>query len=161
MEGKRTERRSLGTSVSRLERVLHIATNLHQLESLRQDLTGYGDVASFPDDFAAGVRGALDKRNEAPKRLESAIERRDRLKARLDALVVNPSLKASEQCVRDLAERAIHVSKARSDRANRQREIDDGEAQLAALRRMLGLQANADLAPLIPDQSALDNVRRL
>jgi len=161
LEALRTERRNLGALVFRLERVLRVAPHLRQLDSLTQELTNYTDVASFPDDFAARVRGALDKRNEAAKRLGSAMERRDRLSARLDALVVNPSLKASEQRVRDLAERAIHVSKARLDRANRQREIDNGEAQLAALRRMLGLQTDADLAAMIPDQSALDKVRRL
>ena len=161
LEALRSERRSLGTSTSRLERVLRIAPHLRQLAGLTQDLVGYDDVASFPDDFAQRLRTALDQRNGAEKRLEGAIERRNRLKARLDALVVNPGLRASEQRVRDLAERAIHVSKARSDRANRQREIDDGEAQLAALRRMLGLPADADLAPLIPDQSALNLVRLL
>jgi uncharacterized protein YhaN len=161
LEALRSERRGLVTSTSRLERLLRVAPHLRHLDSLTQDLAGYDDVTSFPDDFAARVRSALDRHNETEKRVESAIERRDRLKARLSALVVNPGLKASEQRVRDLAERAIHVSKARSDRANRQREIDEGETQLAALRRMLGLQADADLAPLIPDQSALDNVRRL
>ncbi|MEO8722669.1 MAG: AAA family ATPase [Sphingobium sp.] len=159
LEALRTERRSLGASTSRLERVLRVAPHLRQLASLTQDLVGYDDVASFPEDFAAKMRAALDQRNGAEERLEDTIERRNRLKARLDVLVVNPGLKAAEQRVRDLAERAIHVSKARSDRANRQREIDDGEAQLAALRRMLGLPAEADLAPLIPDQSALNLVR--
>jgi uncharacterized protein YhaN len=159
LEALRIERRSLGASTSRLERVLRVAPHLRQLAGLTQDLIGYDDVASFPDDFAAKMRTAVDERNGAEKRLEGAIERRNRLKARLDALVVNPGLKAAEQRVRDLAERAIHVSKARSDRANRQREIDDGEAQLAALRRILGLPADADLAPLIPDQSALNLVR--
>ena len=159
LEALRIERRSLGASMSRLERVLRVAPHLRQLAGLTQDLVGYDVVASFPDDFATKMRTALDQRNKAETRLDGAIERRDRLKARLDALVVNPSLKAAEQRVRDLAERAIHVSKARSDRANRQREIDDGEAQLAALRRMLGLPADADLAPLIPDQSALNLVR--
>ncbi|AOR80321.1 YhaN family protein [Novosphingobium resinovorum] len=159
LEALRIERRSLGASTSRLERVLRVVPHLRQLAGLTQDLVCYDDVASFPDDFAAKMRTALDQRNKAEMRLEGAIERRDRLKARLDALVVNPGLKAAEQRVRDLAERAIHVSKARSDRANRQREIDDGEAQLAALRRMLGLPDDADLAPLIPDQSALNLVR--
>lgn len=159
LEALRIERRSLGASTSRLERVLRVAPHLRQLAGLAQDLIGYDDVASFPRDFAVKMRTALDQRNRTETRLEGAIERRDRLKARLDALVVNPSLKAAEQRVRDLAERAIHVSKARSDRANRQREIDEGEAQLAALRRMLGLPADADLAPLIPDQSALNLVR--
>lgn len=159
LEALRIERRSLSASTSRLERVLRVAPHLRQLAGLTQDLIGYDDVASFPDDFAAKMRTALDERNGAEKRLERAIERRNRLKARLDALVVDPGLKAAEQRVRDLAERAIHVSKARSDRANRQLEIDDGEAQLAALRRILGLPADADLAPLIPDQSALNLVR--
>jgi uncharacterized protein YhaN len=159
LEALRTERRSLSASTSRLERVLRVVPYLRQLANFTLDLVGYDDVGSFPDDFAAKMRTALDQRNGAETRLEGAIERRDRLKARLDALVVNPGLKAAEQRVRDLSERAIHVSKARSDRANRQREIDDGEAQLAALRRMLGLPADADLAPLIPDQSALNLVR--
>ena len=161
LEALRTERRSLGASTSRLERVLRVAPHLRQLANLILDLVGYDDVAPFPDDFAVRMRTGLDQRNGAEKRLEGAIERRNRLKARLDALVVNAGLKASEQRVRDLAERAIHVSKARSDRANRQREIDDGEAQLAALRRMLGLPADANLAQLIPDQSALNLVRSL
>ena len=159
LEALRSERRSLGASTSRLERVLRVVPYLRQLANFSLDLVGYDDVASFPGDFAAKMRTALDQRNKAETRLEAAIERRDRLKARLDALVVNPGLKAAEQRVRDLAERALHVSKARSDRANRQREIDDGEAQLAALRRMLGLPADVDLAPLIPDPSALDLVR--
>ncbi|KKW90585.1 YhaN family protein [Sphingobium chungbukense] len=161
LEALRAERRGLGTATSRLERVLRVAPHLRQLDSLAQDLKTYDAIASFPSDFAARVRAALDKRVEAEQRLESATGRRDRLKARLDALVVNAALKASEQRVRDLGERAIHVSKARSDRANRQREIDEGEAQLAVLRRMLGLPADADLASLVPNQSALDHVRRL
>ena len=161
LEDLRAERRGLGTSTARLERVLRVAPYLRQLESLAQEFETFEDVASFPDDFAGSIRTALNKRSTANERLESAIERRDRLKAKLDALVVNPALKAAEERVRDLAERAIHVSKARSDRANRQREIDDGEAQLASLRRMLGLATNADLAPLLPDQAALERVRRL
>jgi uncharacterized protein YhaN len=161
LETLRHERSSLGASTSRLGRVLRVAPHLRQLASLTQDLVSYNDVASFQDDFAARMRTALDQRNGAENRLAGAIERRNRLKARLDALVVNPGLKAAEQRVRDLAERAIHVSKARSDRSNRQREIDDGEGQLAALRRMLGLPADADLAPLIPDQAALNFVRLL
>ena len=157
----RDERRSLSTSTVKLERVLRVAPFLRQLDSLAQALGVYCDVATFRNDFATKVRAALDKRNEAAKHLEGAAERRDRLKARLDALIVNPALKTSEKRIRDLAERAIHVGKARSDRSNRQREIDDGEAQLSALRRMLGLPADAELASLIPDQSALDRVRRL
>lgn len=157
----RNERRGLGASISRLERVLRVAPHLRQLDNFKLDLVSYDDVVSFPDDFAVRMRAVLDQRNGAESRLAGAIERRNRLKARLDALVVSPGLKAAEQRVRDLAERAIHVSKARSDRANRQREIDEGEGQLAALRRMLGLPADADLAPLIPDQSALNLVRLL
>ncbi|MES1972855.1 MAG: AAA family ATPase [Pseudomonadota bacterium] len=161
LDALRAERRGLGAAAAKLERVLRVAPHLRQINSLTLELIGYDDVAAFADDFAARVRAALDNRDGAAKRLQGSVERKNRLKARLDALVVNSGLKATEQRIRDLAERAIHVSKARSDRANRQREIDEGEAQLAALRRMLGLPGDADLAPLIPDQSALDDVRRL
>ena len=161
LKALRAERRDLGASVGKLERVLRSAPHLRQLDSLTQELADYDDVASYVDDFAAGVMAALETRNGAIKRLEEADERRNRLKARIDALVLNPCLKANEQRIRDLAERAIHVSKARSDRANRLLEIEEGEVQLAALRRMLGLPGDADLSALMPDQAALDDVRRL
>ena len=161
LEALRAERRSLGVSTAKLERVLRSAPHLRQLDSLTQELAGYEDVAAYPDDFAATMMAMLDERDDAIARLEQAEERRNRLKARVDALVLNPKLKVNEQRIRGLAERAIHVSKARSDRTNRQREIDEGEAQLAALRRMLGLPGDTDLASLIPDQSALDHLRRL
>lgn len=157
----RDERRSLSTSTAKLERVLRVAPHLRELDSLAEALGRYDDVASFPADFADKVNSALGKRDEAQKQLEGAIERRDRIKARLDALVVSQPIKVLEKRIRDLGESALHVGKARSDRANRQKEIDDGEAQLTALRRMLGLPGDADLSALIPDQTALDHVRRL
>ncbi|WP_337137953.1 restriction endonuclease [Sphingomonas aquatica] len=86
LEALRTERRSLGASTSRLERVLRVVPYLRQLANFTLDLVGYDDVASFPDDFAAKMRTALDQRNKAETRLEAAIERRDRLKARLEIM---------------------------------------------------------------------------
>ncbi|AMK26044.1 MULTISPECIES: ATP-binding protein [Sphingobium] len=161
LDALRAERRELGMTTARLERVLRVGPHLRALDNLTQELKAYDDIASFSSDFAARTRAALGRRDEAEQRLKGATDRGGRLKARLDALVVNAELKASEQRLRDLGERAIHVSKARSDRANRQREIDEGEAQLSLLRRMLDLAADADLALLLPDQSALDDVLRL
>lgn len=157
----RDERRILGISTAKLERVLRVAPYLRELDRLVEAIGHYHDVASFPADFLDKVNSAIGKRDEAQKQLEGAIERRDRIKARLDALVVSEPLRALEMRVRDLGEGALHVGKARSDRANRQKEIDDGEAQLKALRRILGLPGDADLTALIPDQSALDHVRQL
>src|SRR3546814_4633521 len=71
------------------------------------------------------------------------------------------ALPISEGVLRALNERAILVSGARTNRANRQREIDEGEAQLAALRRILGLAADADLSAKLPDQAAIERVRGL
>lgn len=157
----RGERRSLGSSTFRLERVLRVAPHLRQLGSLAEALGPFDDIAHYPADFAGRVKSALEKRDHAAQQLEAAIERRDRIKARLDMLVVSQPLKSLEKRIRGLGERAIHVGKARSDRANRQREIDEGGLQLAALRRMLGLSIDADLSSLLPDQVSLDRVRSL
>lgn len=157
----RDERRSLSSSTSRLERISRVAPHLRQLAGFAEALAEYDDMAHFPADFASRVKSALEKRDLAARQLEAAVERRDRVKARLATLVVSQPLKSLEKRIRDLGERAIYVGKARSDRANRQREIDEGELQLAALRRMLGLSVDADLSSLLPDQASLDRVRNL
>ena len=161
LNGLRDERLTLAARVARTDRTIRVAPRLRELDELTTSLDAFADVADLPPDFAARVRAAATALNGAESGLQSATERRDRLQVRIDGLAVSPELVAAETRIRDAAELSIHVSKARGDRANRQTEIDQGEAQLVALRRMLGIAADADLAAILPAREATDKVRAL
>ena len=126
-----------------------------------QKLACYAAAAAYPADFSARARSALEERDQAAAKLSTAMERRDKLAARIASLAVSQPLVEAEKDVRELSERALHVAKARTDRPNRQREIDEGEAQLASLRRLLQVDRDQDLAEKLPDPAAIEKVRVL
>lgn len=157
----REERRRLATGIAGLERILRVAPHLRERGQLLEELADYADAADYPADFSSRACMALAQREEADKALEMATQRRDKLAARISSLPVSQLLAAAEKDIRAVSERALHVAKARSDRPNRQREIDEGEAQLAGLRRMLEADQDADLAEKLPGPAAIEKVRAL
>lgn len=161
LEGLRDERRTLAARMVRTERTIRVAPRLLELEGHAASSEAFADVASLPSDFAIRARAAAAALEDADRDLRSATERRERLEARIDGLEVSPSIVAAESRIRDAAELSIHVSKARGDRPNRQLEIDRGEAQLASLRRLLALPADADLGAILPARDATERVRTL
>lgn len=160
-DGLRAERRQLATTIAALERILRVAPHLREREQLQEEFASFDDAAGFADGFSARVQDALVHAGEAAKALERAGQQRDKLAARVAGLEVSRPLVAAEKDVRALSERALHVAKARGDRPNRQRDIDEGEAQLANLRRMLGAGPDEDLAPKLPEPAAVEQVRAL
>ena len=160
-ETLREERRRLATDIAGLGRILRVAPHLRDREQLLEELISYADAADYPVDFSMRAHTALAQRQEVDKALELAIQRRDKLAARIASLPVSQPLAAAEKDIRALSEQALHVAKARSNRLNRQREIDEGEAQLAGLRRMLEADQDADLAKKLPGPAAIEKVRAL
>lgn len=161
LNGLRDERLTLAARIARTERTLRVAPRLRELDELTTSLDAFADVAELVPDFAERVRAAATGLTLAESELQSATDRRDRLEVRIDGLAVSPGLVAAETRIRDVAELSIHVSKARLDRPNRQTEIDQGEAQLVGLRRMLGIAGDADLAAILPAREATEKVRAL
>lgn len=157
----RDERRRIATDIAGLERILRVAPHLREREQLIEELASFEDAAGYADTLSARVREALGQADDASKALETAVQQRDKLAARIAGLGVSQPLTAAEKDVRALSERALHVAKARGDRPNRQRDIDDGEAQLANLRRMLGVDQDKDLAEKLPEPAAVERVRAL
>ena len=161
LTGLRDERLTLAARIARTERTIRVAPRLRELNDLTTSLEGFADVADLPPDFAARVRAVTTALGDAEGELLAATEQRDRLQVRIDGLTVSPELVAAETRIRDAAELSIHVSKAREDRANRQIEIDQGEAQLVGLRRVLGIPMEANLAAILPARDAMERVRGL
>jgi len=157
----REERRRIATDIAGLERILRVAPHLREREQLMLELAAYEDVAGYASSLSAQMRDAMGQAEEAAKAVETAVQQRDKLAARIAGLEVSRPITAAEKEVRSLSERALHVAKARGDRPNRQRDIDNGEAQLANLRRMLGIDQDEDLAEKLPESAAVERVRAL
>ena len=68
---------------------------------------------------------------------------------------------AAEASIRDLEEKAVHVRKARGDRANRQTELFERNAKLDVIRGALGPGADADLEAMFPPPDAIERVQKL
>ncbi|MGE3702811.1 MAG: AAA family ATPase [Hyphomicrobiaceae bacterium] len=161
LEQLRTDRQTAGADISRLERLIRAAPHITKLEGLVRALEGDADLAELPDDFHERVVSALKQRRDAAAALEVGRVQRDRLATQLDGLTVDDALLGREARIRDVAEQAVHVRKARTDRENRRRDLETAQAELMTLRRMLNLPAGEDLAARIPDQRALDHVQLL
>jgi uncharacterized coiled-coil DUF342 family protein len=129
-----------------LDRVQRVAPRLRERDELLLACKEYSDTLNYPQEFSKKVRDAVGARDEARKAYDGAVERREKLKARLDSLSVSVELSAAEKVIRSLSERALIVGKARGDRHNRQKDIDTDEGKLDSLRRRLGLPSDADLA---------------
>lgn len=157
----REEQQTLQAIAPRLERILRVAPDLRERDQLVEEAKAFADTAGYPDGFSKSVRDAQKANDAAAEELRKAIDRREGLKARIDALGVPPGLSAAERFVKDLSERAVHVKKARGDRSNREKEIETNEVKLAGLRRMLGLPAGSDLAGKLPDPAATERVQSL
>ena len=157
----RAEKQSVSANISALERLVRAVPHLLELDRLAAGLGDYADLDSLPADFGGQVDGAIAKRDTAIAALADGQVKRDRLVHRLDALTVSKAFIEEEARIRDLAEQAIHVRKARTDRPNRLKEIETAEAGLATLRRMLHLGSDADLTARLPSQAALDQVHTL
>ena len=157
----RTEKQIVSAEISALERLVRAVPHMLDLDRVTLTLSDYADIHALPTDFDHQVNEVKQRRDAATVALADGRMKRDRLALRLDALVVSETLINAEARVRDLVEQAIHVRKARADRANRLKDIEKAEAELATLRRMLHLTADADLVSRLPGQTALDQVQQL
>lgn len=157
----RAEKQKVTAEISALERLVRALPHMLQLERLTSSLSEYADLEALPEEFGRQIEEALASRDAAVAAHAEGRGKRERLSKRLEGLAVSEPFTAAEAQIRDLGERMIHVRKARADRPNRQKEIEAAEGGLATLRRMLHLDADANLESRLPDQAALDRVQRL
>src|SRR5574337_1208855 len=157
----RRERQALAAKKGVLDRVQRVAPRLRERDELLLARADYADTRSYPEEFSKKARDALAGVETAKTNHDGAVERLERLKARVDSLAVDVGLSAAEKVIRSLSERALVVSKARGDRRNREKEIDADEGKLETLKRRLRLPADADLAERLPGPEAVELVQTL
>jgi hypothetical protein len=101
-------------------------------------LAAFLDLPPLRDGFADAAEEALLTLKQMETALAEAKERRAALAAKIDALAPSEAIMAAEASIRDLKEKAVHVRKARGDRANRQTELIERNAKLDVIRGALG-----------------------
>ena len=161
LEALSAEQAGLTLAATRLERIGRVGPLLRQLDQVRDQLNDGGALPDLPVDFTAQVTLAQDEAARAASALEAAKVRVQELEDRLEALKTDPVTRGLEAQVRDATEAAVHVTKARDDRANRLKELAESDLQLEGLRRRLGLGAADDLTPRLPAPDKVEALQQL
>lgn len=152
---------SLTAEISRLGRLIRVAPVLRTLDQARAQLVEIERLGDLPATFDADVDTSQTERGRAAAALLEAEARHQDLETRMAGLVADPRIIARETDIRDIAERAIHVAKAREDRDNRLNDLDDSNQQLDSLRARLGLSVDTDLAERLPSAIVVEKVGAL
>jgi uncharacterized protein YhaN len=161
VEEIRSKQKELAENISRHQRLVRVIPTIWELDRVDKELAAFLDLPPLRDGFADAAYEALGRLNQAEAEFAEAKERHDALAAKIDALMPSEAILAAEPSIRDINEKAVHVRKARGDRANRQTELTECSAKLNVIRGALGLGADADLEAMFPAPGAIERVQKL
>ncbi|VTZ52318.1 conserved hypothetical protein [Methylocella tundrae] len=145
----------------RFERLARVVPSILAFDRLSQEAVAFADLPPLRADFTASCTKALDAELRAGEALREAEERCLGAQRRLENLAVSIAVIEAEAKIRDAGEKAIHVSKARDDRPNREIELAEYAEALKTLRQRIGLPDDADLETAAPSAEAVERTQRL
>lgn len=160
-ERLKTGRKTLSEQLQREQRIARVVPSLCDLDEINDKIASYADLPELRHDFADAAQAVLAERDAAGGALKETERRRAALEAKIDALAIPSALIDAESAVRDIVAKAVQVTNERASRPNRIAELARQQTQLAALRASIGIAADADIAPLLPDPAALEAVQAL
>ena len=161
VEEIRSKQKELVENFSRHQRLVRVIPTIRELDGIDKELAAFLDLPPLRVGFADAAEEALLTLKQMETALAEAKERRAALAAKIDALAPSEAIMAAEASIRDLEEKAVHVRKARGDRANRQTELFERNAKLDVIRGALGPGADADLEAMFPPPDAIERVQKL
>jgi uncharacterized protein YhaN len=157
----RSKQKDIAETISRLQRLVRVIPAIRELDHVEEELASFHDLPPLRDGFAEAAEEALQILKQAEAALAEAEERRAVLAAKIGALMPSEAILLAETAIREIQEKAVHVRKARGDRANRQAELSERKARLGLIRSALGLAAGADLEAMSPPPEAIEKVQKL
>ena len=157
----RSKQKEIAENISRLQRLVRVIPTIRELDGVDKELAAFLDLPPLRDGFADAAKEALQALKLAEAALSEAKERHATLAAKIDALMPSEAILAAEASIRDIREKAVHVHKARGDRANRQTELAEINAKLDVVRGALGLSPDADLEAMFPPPDTIAGVQKL
>ena len=161
LESLRESRRKVTEQTSKQQRLIRVVPILLELERVEAECDEYNDLAKLPGDFETNVIEAVRAYSVSKAALAEAVEKCAKLSDHIDSLKLPVALLEAESRIRDVAETSITVAKARTDRRNREIELEKANAKLQKLRQTIGVADGIDLKDLLPDPSATSNAQAL
>ena len=161
LQEARKTRHQLTERLSHGERLLRVIPLLAELNGVSVELDAYAHLPNLQREFSKLVREAIRSHDVAQIALAGAEAERVISETQLDGLVVDVALVESELVIREVSEKATHVTKARLDRANRQEELIVGESKLETLRTSVGIPKGVSIEEKLPSHSSIANVQEL
>ena len=161
LNSHRVAQRNLREKQLGLQRLLRVVPLLLELNQITEEMSGYWDLPSLREDFAACACEAWQKKLDAVESVTNAEDSKAAVEAEVGALLISDAILAAEPAIRDIATSAIHLKKQREEKPHRQRELDEQQSKLMTLRQSIGAEANADLSPLLPPKTVLKRVQQL
>ncbi len=161
LEQRKKEQRALSEWRLQLERLVRIIPMLTDLAKNEQRLQALPELPPLRRGFAQSVREALASRQLAQQALDEAEQKRASLALHIEGLVASQELLASEAPIRDIIEKAKALTRQRSDRPNREKELAALEEKLSPLRRSIGVATNAELESRLPLAEVIAEVQQL
>ncbi|MGH6846130.1 MAG: AAA family ATPase [Methylocella sp.] len=161
VEEIRSKQKETAENISRLQRLVRVIPTISELDGADKELAAFLDLPPLREGFAGAAQEALQTLRQAEAALAEAKERHAVQAAKIEALTPSEAILAAEASIRDIKEKAVHVRKARTDRANRQTELAEINAKLDAIRGALGLGADADLEAMRPPADAIERGQKL
>ncbi|MGH6793996.1 MAG: AAA family ATPase, partial [Methylocella sp.] len=157
----RSKQKDIAENISRLQRLVRVIPTIRELDGVDEELAAFLDLPPLRDGFADAAQEALQTLKQAEAAFAEVKERHAALAAKIDTLAPSGAILAAEASIRDIKEKAVHVRKARGDRANRQTELAEINANLDRIRGALGLGADADLEAMLPPRDAITRLQKL
>ena len=145
----------------RLERLARVIPSILAFDRITAEASVFADLPPLRENFAASCAKALDDRTRAEQALQEAEERCAAAERLIENLVVTPAILEMDVKIRDAGEKALHVSKARDDRPNREIELAGFADALKSLRLKLGLADDAALETAAPSPEAVEQAQKL
>jgi DNA repair exonuclease SbcCD ATPase subunit len=136
VEEIRSKQKEIAERILWLQRLVRVIPTIRELDAVDKELAAFLDLPPLRDGFADATQAAVQTLMQAEAALAEAEERRAALAAKIDTLTPSWAILAVEASIRDIKEKAVHVDKARGDRANPQTELAEINAKLDGTSRL-------------------------
>jgi uncharacterized protein YhaN len=161
VDALRLRTREIKQEILRLGRLVRVVPIIREHDRVGRDLSAFADLPCLSDGFAEACDAALGNAETAMTGLGEAESRCAALRARIEAITLPAAILNAEAAIRDVADRAVHVRKAREDRPRRDLELAALDDKLKTVRGGVGLSDDLALEEAAPPADAITAVQTL
>lgn len=161
LETLRQRRKETTSELLSLQRSVRVAPVIRELSQCSSQLNDLADVLSIDREFAARATKAIEDHESASLASTTCAETAAELLQKRDSVAVEAALISKEAAIRDISNKASHVSRERADRRKREMELQTSKSKLANLRRAIEADESDDLKVNSPEARMVARVQEV